>query len=98
MYKVSCHVEQQTFPLFQMYISVLCCISVAVAEGGVQSALLPALEKPFSVFRGFILTPRSHRDIYRPLDFFDLFIFFPGRLELDERRRLHWGNSARSER
>lgn len=81
-----------------MYRCVLCCISVAVAEGGVRSTLLPALEKPFSVFREFILTPRSLRDIYRPLDFFDLFIFFPGLLELDERSRLHWGISARSER
>lgn len=68
-----------------------CCI--IDAEGGVWSAVPSALEKPFSVFRELILTPLSHRDIYRPLD-----IFFPGRLEPDERGRLHWGISARSER
>lgn len=45
-----------------------CCI--IDADGGVWSAVPPALEKPFSVFRELILTPLSHRDIYRPLDFF----------------------------
>lgn len=66
--------------------------SDAVSEGGVRSAVPPALEKPFSVFRELVLMPLSRRGIYSPLD------FLPGRLELDESGRLHWGISARSER
>lgn len=64
----------------------------AVSEGGVRSAVPPALEKPFSVFGELALMPLSRRDIYSPLD------FLPGRLEPDESSRLHWGISARSER
>lgn len=68
-----------------------CIYSDAVCDGGVENAVLPALEKPFSVFKELVLMPLSRRDIYRPLD------FLPGHLELDKSSRLHWGISARSE-
>lgn len=57
----------------------------AVSQGGVHSAVPPALEKPSAALIELALMPLSRRDIYNPLD------FLSGLLEPDESGRLHRG-------